>query len=432
MFLIFQTLERNILSEGKMIGVGWAAGADDQQQQRRENVIRDNLQRRKCDQTEEKSEFLGEMSRMGLRGSDWSDVDYQWWLRWVSIRWSLWSENTEKILKNYDRSGQRSKVIKILKHGEEEEQGAGDELDSNWKLKQAQLGKKPSLERYQPGKISSWQDMGVKMLIFVLTTLLATSNAFNTICPSACTCKWKNGKFISFCICFHILIFISFHICILQIWKHGVIWEVLFLEGSKFMTSVYVSIYHIKYIKFNKWFGKSLVVFGGIPEIYIFALCKDIKRFARTHHQVRQPWLLTRSVKLVEDICILNKIIVILRLFELRKIYWTFRRSYIFKSCLEGVWTNQIPRPIVPDFWRQLQACICCSFLFAEENINLQSRCMFSWHLVKHKKYKVFIIWSNPTPYPPRQPWLLKATCIFKSDLMSIPHFCISRPLPGQ
>ena len=95
-------LERNILSEGKMIGVGWAAGADDQQQQRRENVIRDNLQRRKCDQTEEKSEFLGEMSRMGLRGSDWSDVDYQWWLRWVSIRGSLWSENTEKILKNYD------------------------------------------------------------------------------------------------------------------------------------------------------------------------------------------------------------------------------------------------------------------------------------------------------------------------------------------
>ena len=163
MFLIFQTLERNILSEGKMIGVGWAAGADDQQQQRRENVIRDNLQRRKCDQTEEKSEFLGEMSRMGLRGSDWSDVDYQWWLRWVSIRGSLWSENTEKILKNYDPSDQRSKVIEILKHGEEEEQGVVDELGSNWKLKKTQLGKRLSLERYQLGKIwtprcwcSSW------------------------------------------------------------------------------------------------------------------------------------------------------------------------------------------------------------------------------------------------------------------------------------
>ena len=27
------------------------------------------------------------------------------------------------------------------------------------------------------------------------------------------------------------------------------------------------------------------------------------------------------------------------------------------------------------------------SLLKAKKNINLQSRCMFSWHLVKHKKY---------------------------------------------
>ena len=52
MFLIFQTLERNILSEGKMIGVGWGAGADDHQEQKR-----------KCDQREEKSDVLVKRER---------------------------------------------------------------------------------------------------------------------------------------------------------------------------------------------------------------------------------------------------------------------------------------------------------------------------------------------------------------------------------
>ena len=58
--------------------------------------------------------------------------------------------------------------------------------------------------------------MGVKMLIFVLLlALLAFSNAFNTICPSVCTCKWKNGKsiciFISINLCVCVCIYI--HLC---------------------------------------------------------------------------------------------------------------------------------------------------------------------------------------------------------------------------
>ena len=38
-----------------------------------------------------------------------------------------------------------------------------------------------------------------EMLFLVMVIFFITSNAFNTICPSVCTCKWKNGELITTC-----------------------------------------------------------------------------------------------------------------------------------------------------------------------------------------------------------------------------------------
>ena len=38
-----------------------------------------------------------------------------------------------------------------------------------------------------------------EMLFLVMAIFSITSNAFNTICPSVCTCKWKNGELITTC-----------------------------------------------------------------------------------------------------------------------------------------------------------------------------------------------------------------------------------------
>ena len=38
-----------------------------------------------------------------------------------------------------------------------------------------------------------------EMLFLVMVIFSITSDAFNTICPSVCTCKWKNGELITTC-----------------------------------------------------------------------------------------------------------------------------------------------------------------------------------------------------------------------------------------
>ena len=93
------------------------------------------------------------------------------------------------------------------------------------------------------------------------------------------------------------------------------------------------------------------------------------------------------------------------------KLLCTFMRTYLSKSSLEWDWIYQILRLIISDnhdFWRRLQACACIRISFF-----------------------VSLIWSNPTPYQSRQPWLLKATwssLYFQIGIdVNTPHFCISR-----
>ena len=113
-------------------------------------------------------------------------------------------------------------------------------------------------------------------------------------------------------------------------------------------------------------------------------------------YQDRQPWLLTTSqcqtFKTSHE-----------RYLYAKKTFWhfgemlnwdkllcTFMRTYLSKSSLEWDWIYQILRLIISDnhdFWRRVQACACISISFF-----------------------VSLIWSNPTPYQSRQPWLLKAT----------------------
>ena len=64
--------------------------------------------------------------------------------------------------------------------------------------------------------------MGNKMqeMLLVFATLLAISNAFNTICPSVCTCKWKNGECICICVCIYTILEalnVSSNICLMLI-----------------------------------------------------------------------------------------------------------------------------------------------------------------------------------------------------------------------
>ena len=134
--------------------------------------------------------------------------------------------------------------------------------------------------------------------------------------------------------------------------------------------------------------------------IYILALWQDIKRCVWTPLNIpiktdSPDFWQQASVKLLKllmkDICMPKKIFWHFgEMLNWDKLLYTFMRTYLSKSSLEWDWIYQILRLIISDnhdFWRQLQACACIRISFF-----------------------VSLIWSNPTPYQSRQPWLLKAT----------------------